>query len=382
MRLIEEGLRAVEPERLTREALSATEGPASVVAIGKAAAGMCRGAADIVANLGGICVTNNTLESVPAGIQMVIGDHPIPGDSSFAAGQRALEVAAAARHRLIALISGGGSALCEHPLKGIPAQFIREINTRLFESGASIQEINLVRRHLSALKNGGLARSAPTPVDTYVISDVCGADLSVVASGPTVARPRDPDAAIAVMTGYGIEVPEAISEAIRSTPDYPGTKGRVVSIADGHTARDAVVEAATRNGLQAKELPGWLEGRIEDALDWFFEHAGPGITVAAGEPEVTVTGGGSGGRNTHAGLMAAARISGTDAVFSAFATDGIDGNTQSAGAIVDGYTLERGGSPGPALEHCDSATYLERSGDLVITGPTGTNVSDLWILCR
>ncbi len=372
---------SVDPERLTREALSGVEGPATLVAIGKAAAGMSRGAASALGEVDGICVSGDPGDTVPNGMELVVGDHPIPGAASFSAGRRALEKAATARHRLIALISGGGSALCEHPIDGIPSSFIREVNAHLLDSGASIDEMNLVRRHLSAVKNGGIARAASAPIATYVISDVCGADLSVVASGPTLPGPSDPDAAIAAMVHHGVEVPEEIRDAVRSQPEAD-IGGPVELVADGHTATRAMIERAAGEGLDAVQDDEWVEGSVEEALDRFLDRAGPGLTVAAGEPEVTVTGDGAGGRNTHAALLAASRLEGSDFVFGAFATDGIDGNTRCAGAIVDGGSLERGGDPKPALERSDSATYLERTGDLVVTGPTGTNVADIWALWK
>lgn len=381
-RLFRVALAAVDPERLTREALQGARGPATVVALGKAAPGMCRAAAAALGEVGGICVTESHEAEVPEGVELVVGDHPVPGAQSFSAGRRTLETAASAKDRLIALISGGGSALCEHPLEGIPSSFISDVNARLLESGASIDEINLVRRHLSAVKNGGLARVATAPVATYVISDVCGADLSVVASGPTLPGPNNPDSAIAAMGRHGIEVPARILDVIRSQRPPAVPAGPVELLADGHAATRAMVDRATEKGLPAVHVDEWLDGPVDAVLDWFFDQAGPGLTVAAGEPEVVVTGDGSGGRNTHAALLAATKIAGTDSVFGAFATDGIDGNTRCAGAIVDGDSLQRGGDPASALNRSDSATYLEESDDLMVTGPTGTNVADIWVLWK
>lgn len=381
-RLFLVALAAVDPERLTREALDGAHGPSVVVALGKAAPGMCRGAAAALRELNGICVTGSHDAEVPDGVELVVGDHPVPCAQSFSAGRRTLEIAASARDRLIALISGGGSALCEHPLEGIPSSFVSDVNARLLDSGASIEEMNLVRRHLSAVKNGGVARAASVPVATYVISDVCGADLSVVASGPTLPGPIDPDSAIAAMSRHGIEVPSGILDVIRSQPPSVATGESVELLADGHTATRSMVDHATEEGLHAAHVDEWLDGPVDAALDRFLDRAGPGLTIAAGEPEVAVTGDGDGGRNTHAALLAATRISDTDSVFGAFATDGIDGNTRCAGAIVDGRSLQRGGDPASALRRSDSATYLAGTGDLMVTGPTGTNVADIWVVWR
>ncbi len=380
-RLFHVALVAIDPERLTRDALSGVEGPATLVAIGKAAAAMSRGAAAALGEVDGICVSGDPSDTVPNGVELVVGDHPIPGAASFSAGRRALEEAAGARQRLIALISGGGSALCEHPLNGVPSSFISAVNAHLLDSGASIDEVNLVRRHLSAVKNGGIARVASVPVATYVISDVCGADLSVVASGPTLAGPTDTEAAIAVMERHRIEVSDGIRDAIRSQPS-PDGETPVELLADGHTATRAMVEQAGGEGVDAVQDDEWVGGPVEEALESFLDRAGPGLTVASGEPEVTVIGDGAGGRNTHVALLAASHLAGTEFVFGAFATDGIDGMTRCAGAVVDGGSLERGGDPKPALRRSDSATYLERTGDLVVTGPTGTNVADIWALWK
>lgn len=379
--LLRTAVAAVDPQRLTADALSTVDRPATLIAIGKASIPMCRGAARAIGDVHGVCVSNSS-DTVPEGVELLVGDHPIPGEASFEAGRRVLEVASGAQDPIIALISGGGSALCEYPIESVAPELIQEATRALLAHGASIDEFNFVRRHLSAVKNGGLSVRAPGPVDTYVISDVCGSDLSVVASGPTIHRPREPAAVLAALAKYGIDVPQTAREAITAHPDYGAPDGRVRLLADGHTATDAMVKGAAAIGVDAIAPREWLAGEVEDVLDQFLDGARPGITVAAGEPEVAVKGDGAGGRNTHAALIAATRIAGTDEVFASFATDGIDGNTRFAGAIVDGGTLDRGGDPGPSLQHSDSATYLRGSGDLLDTGDTGTNVSDIWALWR
>ena len=378
--LFDAAVAGVEPEKLVGKSLAhRKEAQVTVIAIGKASPAMCRGAARILGEVRGVCVAIAP-DELPEGVELFVGDHPIPDARSFRAGQRVLEVAAKAPGTIIALISGGGSALCEHPIAGVSREFIREANKTLLSSGVSIAEMNLVRRHLSAIKGGGLVHAAQRPIDTYLISDVCGADPSVIASGPTVPAAIDPEAAIAAMAENGIAVPQLVKEAIRDAPRLPSRAVPVHVIADGHTAAEGASAAARTIGLQVSVLDGWLAGHISSALDEFMMQAGPGLTIATGEPEVAVSGEGRGGRNTHAALLAAPRLAGTDGVFAAFATDGVDGNSSSAGAIVDGETVSRGGDPGPALQRYDSASYLRTTGDLVETGPTGTNVSDLWIL--
>lgn len=282
----------------------------------------------------------------------------------------------------MALISGGGSALCEHPIDGVDPAFLREANERLLAAGASIGEINLVRRHISKIKNGGLARRSSVPVATYVISDVCSADVSVVASGPTIHRPLDPQGAIATMIAHGIDIPDEAREAIVNQSDETSPEGDVTVIGDGHTATTAMVRDAAAKGVEVREVDDWVAGEVEAAIDSFLNQAGPGLTVAAGEPDVAVRGSGRGGRNTHSALLAATRLAGSDAIFGAFATDGADGSSESGGAIVDGMTVSRGGDPDAALKAADSATYLAATGDLIVTGRTGTNVADIWALWR
>jgi glycerate 2-kinase len=374
------GLAAVDPRVLTARHLEGTKSGATVFAIGKAAPAMCWGAADTVGPIRGICVTD-TVAEVPGGVHLVLGDHPVPGPASFEAGRMVMEMATGVAGRCIALISGGGSALCEHLLPGVDAGFFADATRALIGSGASIEEVNLIRGHLSALKAGGLARALGVPVETLVLSDVAGHGPEWVASGPTLSTGRDPDRALELLVEHGMTIEPEIETALRSMDPRP-VDGKVTVIGDGRTAAKAVAAVALDQGVVAALHPQWLTGPIDDCLGEFFEGAGPGVTIGAGEPSVRVGGPGSGGRNTHAALIAAQRISGTDALFAALATDGVDGSSGSAGAIVDGETVSRGGDPAQALSRYDSATYLSATGDLVVTGPTGTNVADLWVVWR
>jgi hypothetical protein len=154
---------------------------------------------------------------------------------------------------------------------------------------------------------------------------------------------------------------------------------KVILLADGRDAARAVAAAAP---APAAIWEGWLRGDAEACLDRFLRDSGPGVTVGTGEVVLDMRGEGTGGRNTHTALLAAARLTGSDDVFCAFATDGVDGGSGSAGAIVDGSTLRRGGDPTRSRDRFDSATYLAGTSDLLVCPPTGTNVSDLWILWR
>lgn len=342
---------------------------------------MCRGAAQALHDVDGICVSDAD-DDVPPRVHLVIGDHLLPGQRSLAAGRMVIEVARQAGGRLIALISGGGSALCEQAIEGVGDDFITYVSRALLARGAPISHINLVRRHLSSLKGGGLARAANVPIETYAISDVCGSDPSLIASGPTISSHRDPDLAITMMETYGIEVPGSVAAALREVPDEPVASSPIEVLADGRTAAEGLATRAKERDVPARVLDWWVDGPVAEALDRFFAESGPGISIAAGEPVVAVDGDGTGGRNTHTALMAAARLRGEDAIFAALATDGSDGNSESAGAIVDGSTISRGGDPSDHLTRSDSAAYLGTTNDLIVTGRTGTNVSDLWVLWR
>lgn len=375
-RWLQAAVNAVDPDDLTRSAV--TGPPATLIAIGKAAAGMCRGAAEALGSVTGVCVTDR-IDHVPPGIDLLVGDHPVPGPGSLLAGERVLETARSAPGRIIALMSGGGSALCEVPRRDIDFTFIQHANQVLLRSGASIEETNLVRGHLSAVKCGGLARAAGRPVETLVISDVAGAGANVVASGPTIQMAFDPSGARQVLEQHGVRVPEQIWKAM-SRPINQPAETTVQILADGSDGANAVASAARSDGFSSTVSREWISGPITTSLNRFLARSGPGVTVAAGEATVEVTGSGSGGRNSHAALLAAGRIAGSDSVFAAFATDGVDGDSGSSGAIVDGMTIARGGDSTKYLADFDSAGYLAATNDLIPAKATGTNIADLWII--
>jgi hydroxypyruvate reductase len=369
---LQDALGAVDPEPMTRLALTGMSGPLHVIAIGKAAPAMCRGAAQAVGSVHGLCVSNHR-EHVPEGIEIVIGDHPVPGPNSLLAGQRALAHAGSAD---VVLISGGGSALCEVPAEGVTMRFIAEVTRALLDRGIDIEAANLVRSHLSALKGGGLG-----PIPTFVLSDVCAHGPGVVSSGPTIPLEPDPDAALETLDDLGVHVPAQVEATVRNRVSFAHAP-EVQVIGDGRTAARGAAASAQGDVDRVGVQDGWITGPLEAAIAEFVSSSPEGVTIAAGEPLLRTGGEGVGGRNTHAALLAAIHISGTAAVFAALATDGVDGNSDAAGAIVDGETLSRGGDPHESLEDFDSASYLRASGDILQTGPTGTNVADLWLIWK
>jgi glycerate 2-kinase len=375
---LEAALASVEPESLTRDALAPWRGRAiSIVAIGKAAPAMTRGAVSAAEVISGISISDHS-EAGLENVISLIGDHPVPAARSLKAGAAVIDFVRGvpAEAHLLALISGGGSALCEDPRPGVSQSYLAMVNERLVAGGADIAEINLVRSHLSSIKCGGLCRIAGRPIDTYVISDVPGTDPGLVASGPTVWRPPQASMARAVMIRHGIEVANDVWTAMSSDPE-PVPAGPISLLADGAHAARALAGSV---GERASVSPRWLTGTMSQCLSEFFRGAGPGVNVAAGEPSLRVERKGRGGRNTHAALLAAGRIRGRDSVFASFATDGVDGVSGASGGVVDGTTIDRGGDPSRALKAFDSASYLQACGDLLSCPPTGTNVSDLWIL--
>lgn len=369
---LQAALAAVDPEPLVRSALDGLAGPLHVVAIGKASPAMCRGAAAAVGTLTGVCISNHE-EPVPDGVELVVGDHPVPGVNSLRAGREALAHAPLAD---VALISGGGSALCEVPRDGVTLDYLATVTKALLDRDIDIEEANLVRTHLSKIKGGGLGAIA-----TFVLSDVCAHGPGVVASGPTIPIEPDPERVLDTIATLGLPVPFTVEEAIRR-PTISTAEPDVLVVGDGHTAARAAARRAREDVAEVRVLDDWVTQPIEEAMANFVRSSTGGVTLAAGEPLLRSGGGGVGGRNTHAALLAATLIAGTGSVFAALATDGIDGSSDAAGAIVDGATTQRGGDLNAALEGFDSATFLERSGDILKTGPTGTNVADLWLIWK
>lgn len=366
------GLEAVEPRALTASALHGESGPLTVIAIGKAAPAMCWGVLDAVGRVDGLCVTNHDA-IVPDGVELLVGDHPVPGEASLHAGLRALEVAPAAG---LALLSGGGSALCEVPSVGLDLDLVAEVNRRMLDAGTSIEETNLVRSHISRIKGGGLGA-----LPTLILSDVGRAGPEVVSSGPTIVTEHDPQRVIGILKTVGVAVDRALEEVVRRVAPADRSDQRIEVIGDGKVAARAIAAAASSE-TTATVAADWVSGPYLNALEGLIIDAPPGVTVAAGEPSVPVVTGGVGGRNTHTALAAARMIAGTEIWFAALATDGDDGNSSSAGAIVSGTTIDRGGIADEALDAFDSATYLKRTGDLIETGPTGTNVADVWLVWK
>jgi hydroxypyruvate reductase len=347
--------------------------------------------------------------AAPGRIEVVEAAHPVPDAAGQAAAQRMIELTRGLTKDdlVLCLISGGGSALLSAPAPGITLADKQAINRALLKSGASIGEMNCVRKHLSALKGGRLAAlCAPARVVTLVISDVPGDDPSVIASGPTVPDASTCAEALAIVRRYRMTLPEGIEAAWErgelETPK-PGDalfEGHEVHlIATPQQALEAAADAARALGLQAYILSDQIEGesrvvgQVHAALARQVARrsqpfARPCVILSGGETTVTVrASGGRGGRATEFLLGAALALQGEPGVFVLAAdTDGIDGVEDNAGALVTPDTLARGEALGlkarDALDRHDAYPYFEALGDLVITGPTFTNVNDfraIWV---
>jgi hydroxypyruvate reductase len=332
-------------------------------------------------------------------VDIIEAGHPVPDDNSVYGAEAVADLAsrATAQDLVICLISGGGSALLTLPVPSLTLSNLQELTDALLRSGATIDELNTVRKHCSRIKGGNLAQlAAPADVITLILSDVVGDPLDVIASGPTVPDPTTVTAAREVLERYGIGRDNEDFSFLQETPKPGDTvfeHVRHVLIGSNRQAARAAVTKARQLGFDALLLSTYVEGearevaRVAAGLAKGMHRYGdplspPACLVWGGETTVTVRGHGKGGRNQELALAAALALEGWPRVLvMALATDGTDGPTDAAGAVVTGDTIGRarelGLDPWAALESNDSYHFFEASGDLIRTGPTGTNVNDL-----
>lgn len=372
-----------------------------VVGAGKAASAM---AAFVESrwsgSLEGIVVTPYGHGTDTRHIETVEASHPVPDEAGIDAARRILDLVRGLGEgdRVLALISGGGSSLLATPAPGLSLEDKRAVNEALLRSGAAIGEMNCVRKHLSAIKGGRLAAAAwPAEVVTLAISDVPGDDPAVIASGPTVGDPGTRYDALAILERYRLDVPGPVRtwlECAKSETPKPGdgALGRS-SFTILARARDSLEEAAghaVRSGVGVTLLGDDLEG---EASTLGRRHAGmarnmaagplprPHVILSGGETTVTRTGTGTGGRNQEYLLALAVGLAGEDGIHAlACDTDGIDGSTSAAGAVIDPGTMDRarglGLQPAEELAAQNSGRLFHRLDDHIVTGPTRTNVND------
>jgi hydroxypyruvate reductase len=374
-----------------------------VLGAGKASAAMAKAVEDHWPGpLEGLVVTR-TGHGVPCErIEIVEASHPVPDERGRDAARRILALAESAgpEDLVLCLISGGGSALLALPADGISLEEKQAVNRALLASGADIGAMNTVRKHLSAIKGGRLAAAAfPAETVTLAISDVPGDDPSVIASGPTVADPTTFADARAVLARYGIEAPPAVARRLAEAKDEtpkPGVprlaRSRVEIVASPMASLEAAADVARAAGVAPLILGDAIEGEARDvgrALAGIALSARahgvpaepPAVLLSGGETTVTVKGEGRGGRNVEFLAGLALGLNGASGIFALAAdTDGIDGSEDNAGALVAPDTRDRARAAGldvPALMAAnDCYTLFAALSDLVITGPTLTNVND------
>lgn len=374
-----------------------------VIGAGKAAASMARALENHwTGEISGLVITRYG-HAVPCNrIEVIEAAHPVPDKAGLAAAARILNLVAglSADDLVICLISGGGSSLLTAPAPGLTLADKQEINDALLRSGAPITEINIVRKHLSAIKGGRLAAAAaPARVVTLIISDVPGDDPSVVASGPTIADNSTFADARAVLAKYAITKPAAALACLEQAEDEtpkPGdprlARTETHIIASASAALAAASALAENCGYKVLNLGDRIEGEarvvarehaslVRSVLAGTHDIKPPCIILSGGETGVTITGNGRGGRNSEYLLALAIALDETPGVFAiAGDTDGIDGIEDNAGAWIHPGTLQQiksaGIDPDFSLSNNDAFTVFDKLGDLVVTGPTLTNIND------
>jgi glycerate 2-kinase len=338
--------------------------------------------------------------------------HPVPDEAGVRGAEALIRLAqqAGANDLVFCLLSGGGSALLPAPSPGITLEAKQRVTSLFLECGASIDEINTIRKHISRLKGGQLARLvAPATLITLVLSDVVGDRLDVIASGPTVPDPTTYQDCLEIVRHYNLlaRLPASVCTHLQrgqagELPETPQatdavfTRSQAIIIGSNRIALQAARAAARARGYTTLILSSSVEGearqmaRLYGAIAREIRHSGeplepPACVIAGGETTVTLHGDGLGGRNQEFALAAALAIAGLDdVVVLSGGTDGTDGPTDAAGAFADGHTVARARALGLAPEaflcRNDSYHFFQPLDDLLITGPTGTNVMDMHIL--
>jgi glycerate 2-kinase len=398
--LVQVGDRVIDLSRIDR---------VFVLGCGKAGAAMALAVEDILGDRvgAGFVVVKDGHLAATRTVVLAEAGHPVPDARGVQAASRLLELAsgAAADDLVIVLVSGGGSALTPAPAADVTLAEKQTVTRSLLAAGAAIDELNTVRKHLSRFKGGQLARAAaPALVVTLVLSDVIGDPLDVIASGPTAPDPTTFADALNIMRMRGLlaDAPFSVrarlhagarGEVLETPKPRDPIFGRVghVIIGNNQLVVNAAVERARALGYHSEVLTRELQGEARDMAQVLIERTRalerPSCLIAAGETTVTVRGQGRGGRCQEFALAAALSIEGDDSLtVLAAGTDGTDGPTDAAGAVVDGSTVARGRRAGldmrAALDDNDAYRVLRATGDLIVTGPTNTNLLDLYLVVR
>ncbi|RJR16324.1 MAG: glycerate kinase [Nitrospiraceae bacterium] len=396
-----------------------------VTGFGKAACPMLKALEDSIGDIidAGIVITKyghyekkspeHRTQNTDSKIKIYEAAHPVPDENGVRGTDELITMLRGAdEHTLVmCLVSGGGSALLVSPYDGITLNEKQEITQLLLKAGAGINDLNCVRKHISKVKGGRLAEIAyPAKVISLILSDVIGDNLDVIASGPTSPDSATYNDALDVIRKYGLhdKVPRTIMDVLSQgaaglLPDTP-KEGNVIFrkteniiIGSNRIALDAARQKAEETGYDTEIISAGLTGEAREVAKWLAEKSRrrggeevqkgrrPSCLIAGGETTVTVKGNGLGGRNTEMALAFALEIDGVDGItFLSAGTDGTDGPTDAAGAIVNGETIRKaraaGLDPFEYLNNNDSYNFFKKADGLIITGPTGTNVMDLQIV--
>ncbi|MGB3682730.1 MAG: glycerate kinase [Rubrobacteraceae bacterium] len=410
------GLSAADPKRAVARSLEVDGNRISadgesfeaervfILSAGKAAGPMARAAEELLGGrvAGGLVVTKDEHDEGPEMLETFYASHPEPDARGVEAAGKARELAESLEKGdlLLALISGGASALLADPAPPIDIEDLKQLTSDLLKSGADIEEINTIRKHVSVLKGGGLARLVhPARTVALLLSDVVGDEPSSIASGLTTPDPTTLEDTAKTLDKYGIQPPESVQDHLENADENPkpgdGIFDTVVNVVcgGGRHASEAAAEKARELGYEPLILSTLITGDaaasgrlyaaiIREALESGNPVAPPCAIISGGEATVTVRGAGTGGPNLEFALSLAVELDGVDG-WTAFAidTDGNDGSTDAAGGHVGGATareIRTGGiSPDEALSNNDAYPALKAADALILTGPTGTNVNDL-----
>jgi len=396
-RILSAALDAVDPAEAVKKHLPLLNGSVYGLGIGKASIPMLAALAESYPLSGALAISKHASPSDLNLFPAMQGGHPIPNLDSLRAGECALQFVSALQEddTLVCLISGGGSALMTAPY--VPLEDLRTLTSMLLACGARIDEINTLRRVLDQVKGGGLARATKAKIISLILSDVIGNPLEAIASGPTYPNPTTRDDAIVVLQKYKIEeqVPSSIIEYLSNvTPsERQAFDAMNLIVGDNRLASIAAVGQAKQEGFDAEVITNELQGEARDVgmmlakklLHESEKRSRPFCLIAGGETTVTIKGDGNGGRNQELALAAVHELRGMENVMLiSLATDGEDGPTDAAGAIVTGESAQRAESLGlfvaDYLSRNDAYHFFQKIDDLLITGPSGTNVNDLVFL--
>jgi len=378
------------------------KGRTIIIGAGKASGAMAKAVEDSWDGpLEGLVVTRYGYRVPTTRLEVVEAAHPVPDAAGREAAKRIFDLVQGLTKDdlVLCLISGGGSALLALPPEGLTLEDKQAMNKALLKSGATISEMNTVRKHLSAIKGGRLAAAAsPAKVVALMISDVPGDDPSIIASGPTVVDPSTNADALGIIEKYSIEIPKAVRERLRNADETPKpgdhrlASVENIMIATPQASLDAAAEVARRAGVTPVILGDSIEGESRDVA---LVHAGiarqcamrgqpeapPCVLISGGETTITLKGKGKGGRNTEFLLALAIALNGMEGIYAvAGDTDGVDGSEDNAGALIDPTTMARAAKAGinakAMLADNDPWNFFNKIGDLLVTGPTLTNVND------